>query len=195
MLEKEKFKIASETEVRSAITKFNTMNNFKILIKYAIFTFRYRFNIIYDTKTGFGCITIEDIIQNVFMAFLTNSRKWNIGKFPCFKDQFYSAFDSAIYNAKEKYFEKFIKSCPISDYDKQDNEIQKREDQNQIEIMEKQLIEMGASDEEILLFEPYILNGTKREVMAKLLNVSVEEITNLQKKLKRKLIVIANFYR
>ncbi len=190
----EKFKIANETEVRSAITKFNTMNNFEILIKYAIILFKYRFNIVYDTNTGFGCITVEDIIQNVFMAFLTNSRKWNMSRFPCFKDQFYSTFDSAICNAKEKYFEKFIKSCPILEHDKH-VDLKDIEVEEQIMIMEKQLKDIGASDEEILLFEPYILNDTKREVMAVLLNVSVQEITNLQKKLKRKLIVIANYYR
>ena len=181
---------ANQTELNDNIENFFNKKSFLNIVKYAIFRINNTFHIKYDLSKGIDGFLIEDIIQKVTHSFLSqNGRKWYPDKFPDFKDQFYSALDSEISNIITSKLERSNKKIKITDNLPSEN--QSDFDYNQLlNFVINRLEELGASDEELLIFEPYIVHKMKREAIAKLLGVSTNYITNLKKKLLRKLVVI-----
>ena len=59
--------------------------------------------------------------------------------------------------------------------------------QSLLSVCHDELTAMEATDDELLLFEPYIVNGMKRNDLSELLGISIEELTNIKKRLDRKL--------
>jgi len=188
-------KIATQTEINNALIGFLQPEETRKLWLYAFSRLFYIFKIKYDKDKGIFSFTIEDMIQETNIAFLYSERRnWNKTRFPDFRDQYYSAFDSVISNTVKKYLEKANNHSPILDTDAyvapDDHAFEEQK-----ELLMIELRKMGATDEEILLFEPYYIDKMKRYDIAVLMGLSVKEITNIQKKLKRKLFVVANFYR
>ena len=52
------------------------------------------------------------------------------------------------------------------------------------------LEELGADDDQLLLFEPLFIDHTKRKDIAKEYGITQQEINNIYKKLKRKIVKI-----
>lgn len=184
-------KIATQIEINEALTKFLKNDEVYNLIKYGIARLFYKFKIEYDKGRGIFGITIEDMIEETNMAFLSeNRRNWYKSRYPDFKDQYYSAFDSVISNTVNKYLEKANNHSPILDTDAyiapDENAFEEQKD-----LLIKELYKMGATDEEILLFEPYYIDQMKRYDIALLMGLSVKNITDIKKRLDRKLMVIS----
>ena len=195
MEEKNSTEIANRSEIRTAIENFGSQKQFKQLVSYGIIRLNLKFGIKYNVDTGFGPVTLEDVIQNVFSSFLSEGgRNWYKNKYPKFRDQFYSAYDSEIANTVKTYLEKSNQCFTI------------REDDCVIEqniydykqlltVIESRLATLGATKKEIKIFEPYMVHGMSRKVIAETMDVSPETITNWQKKLKRKIVEIIKYWK
>jgi len=183
-------KMATQTEINNALVKFLQPEEINTIIKYGIARLFYKFKIRYDMDKGIYGITMEDIIQETNVAFSSEKRRnWNKSRFPYFKEQYYSAFDSVIYNTVKSYLEKANNHSPILDTDvyvAPDDHVF----EEQKELLMNELHKMGATDEEILIFEPYYIDEMKRYDIAILMGLSVQEVTDIKKRLDRKLIVI-----
>ena len=158
------------------------------LIKYVIIRINTKFNIKYDLNRGFRGIMVEDMISELMLSFVKNDggRNWNKLEFPDFIEQVISSLDSHISNTIKKELEKTaqsntnIEDCKISAEDNGDYE-------ELLELSLKFLEKLGASDEELLLFEPYIVHGMKRSDIAKENGITEQEATNIKKRLVRRL--------
>lgn len=49
------------------------------------------------------------------------------------------------------------------------------------ELCNEELKRLNSTDEEILLFEPYIIQGMKRQDLSDLFGISLNELTNIKK--------------
>ncbi len=184
-------KMATQAEINNALVNFFQHEEINTIIKYGIARLFYKFKIRYDMDKGIYGITIEDMIQETNTAFSSEKRRnWNKSKFPNFKKQYYSAFDSVIYNTVKSYLEKANNHSPILDKDAymapDDHAFEEQK-----ELLMNELQNLGATDEEILLFEPYYIDEMKRYDIAGLMGLSVQEVTDIKKRLDRKLIVIS----
>ena len=181
---------ANQIELNDNIENFFNQKSFFDIVKYAISRINNTFHIKYDLSKGIDGFLIEDIIQKVTHSFLSeNGRKWYPDKFPGFKDQFYSALDSEISNIISSKLDRSNKKTKIID-DLHSDTHSDFEYNQLLDIVLMKLEELGASDEELLIFEPYVIHKMKRHDIAKLLGVSTNHITNLKKKLLRKLVII-----
>lgn len=183
-------KMATQTEINNALVNFFQHEEINTIIKYGIARLFFVFKIRYDMDKGIYGITMEDMIQETNTAFSSEKRRnWNKSRYPSFKKQYYSTFDSVISNTVKKYLEKANNHSPILDTDAyvapDDHSF---EEQKELLICE--LYKMGATDEEILLFEPYYIDEMKRYDIAVLMGLSVQEVTDIKKRLDRKLIAI-----
>jgi hypothetical protein len=183
--------LATTNELRKAVQEVFTPEFNKILIKYSIYRINTKFNIKYDLNRGLRGIMIEDIISELMLSFVRNDggRNWNKTEFPNFKDQIFSALDSQIFNTIEKEYSKTIQTN--SDIEKQSDVLM--EDNHYDELLQYSLdflTKLGASDDEILLFEPYIIHKMKRADVAKEFGITEQEATNIKKKLDRKIPVL-----
>lgn len=191
MVEKSNTKIANQTEIDNELVKFATSNEYKILIKYVISRFHLKFNIKTNNDFSIRGIMIKDIIQNIFFSFLSEGkRNWNKEKFPDFKNQFYSALDSEIANTIKSHLKKHNLTYEINESDKTST-TNPYEDQQYLEQIYKALEKLGATDEELILLEP-LLNKAKRDEIAKEFGISPQKVTNIKKRLTRKLTQIIN---
>lgn len=139
---------------------------------------------------GFRGLMIEDFISETIESFLKiNGRNWYPEKFPDFRKQIISGLDSVISNNLKTELEKVNSTFEILDNDTELS-FDDSNYQEMLSICNDELIILGATDEELLLFEPYIINGMKRQDLAELFGISLEELTNIKKKLERKLPVI-----
>jgi len=190
MYKEDQSRSANQTDLNDNIENFFNQKHFFDIVKYAISRIYKAFRFKYDMNKGIDGFMLEDIIQKVTHSFLNkNGRKWYIDKFPDFKDQFYSALDSEISNIISSKLERSNKKTKIIDDLLSDSHSNYDYDQL-LEIVINRLEELGASDEELLIFEPYIIHKMKRDDIAKLLNVSNNHMTNLKKKLLRKLVIV-----
>lgn len=165
--------------------EFNTQ-----LFKHCIVRLNMVFNIKYDLGKGFRSFMIEDFISETLESFLkADGRNWYPEKFPDFRTQIISALDSVISNTLKKELEKINCTFEIIDND-QEFSSDDSDYEEMLSICNDVLIELEASDNELLLFEPYIINGMKRQDLADLFGISLDELTNIKKKLDRKLPVI-----
>ena len=191
MVEKTNAKIANQTQIKNEIEKFTTNKEYLILVKYTINRLYLKFNIKADTDFSIRGIMIKDIIQNISLSFLSEGkRNWNKEKFPDFRDQFYSALDSEIANTVKSHLKKHNITYQINESDKIST-TNPYEDQQYLEHINKALEKLDATDEEIILLEP-ILNKVKRDDISKEFGISPQEVTNIKKRLTRKLIKIIN---
>ena len=184
-------KIASQTEINDALVNFLQYEEISTITKYGIARLFFIFKIRYDIDKGIYGITMEDMIQETNMAFSAEKRRnWNRSRFPNFKKQYYSTFDSVIYNTVKKYLKKANNHSPILDTDAyvapDDHAFEEQK-----ELLMNKLYKMGATDEEVLLFEPYYIDQMKRHDIALLMGLTVKNITDIKKRLDRKLIVIS----
>ena len=180
-------KIATKEEVLNNISQIYTNTLEKEMYARGIYRLRTYFGINYDIYKGVKGILLEDIIYETLKLFIEEKRKWYKDEFPEFKNQLFSAFDSVISNTINKMnpidsisFDDTLSSIP--DKDNNYNEY--------ISFCEKELEKLNATDEEILLFEPYIIQGIKRSELSKEYGISESELTNINKRLKRKLPII-----
>ena len=180
--------IASSKEINMAMQNIFTKEFYSFLYKYGIVRLKVKFDIQYDIQRGIGGILLEDLIHETVIAFIEGRRKWYKNKFPNYRDQLISAFDSVIYNSivgLKDINKNFSINQTISLSDDMGNNYNEL-----IKYCERELKDLGATDEEILIFEPYIIHGTKRQVIAELLEISEEQVTNIKKRLVRKLPII-----
>ena len=186
-------KLANQTEINNALVKFSQQEEYRRLLKYGIFRLHRVFRIKYNSERGIYGITLDDMIQETNISFLSNNgRNWYKNKFPDFAKQYYSAFDSVIYRNIKKYLEKANNQCAILETDSYETpDTQTFEEQK--ELLVNELLKMGANDEEIALFEPYYIDKMKRRDIAKLMGLSVQKITDIKKRLNRKLIKISKY--
>lgn len=181
-------KLATNTELLDAVQEVFTPEFNSRLIKYAIIRINTKFNIKYDLNRGFRGIMVEDMISELMLSFVKDDggRNWNQSEFPDFIEQVISSLDSQISNTIKKELEKTaqsntnIEDCKISAEDNGDYD-------ELLELSLKFLEEQGASDEELLLFEPYIVHGMKRSDIAKENGITEQEATNIKKRLVRRL--------
>ena len=191
MVEKTNAKIANQTQIKNEIEKFTTNKEYLILVKYTINRLYLKFNIKADNDFSIRGIMIKDIIQNISLSFLSEGkRNWNKEKFPDFRGQYYSALDSEIANTVKSHLKKHNITYPINESDKILT-TNPYEDQQYLEHINKALEKLDATDEEIILLEP-ILNKVKRDDISKEFGISPQEVTNIKKRLTRKLIKIIN---
>jgi len=191
MVEKINTKIANQTQIKNEIEKFITNIKYQVLIKYTMDRLYLKFNIKVDDDFSIRGIMIKDIIHNLSLSFLSEGkRNWNKEKFPDFRDQFYSALDSEIANTIKSNLKKHNATYPINESDKILT-TNPYEDQQYLEQIYKALEKLDATDEEIILLEP-LLNKAKRDDISKEFGISPQEVTNIKKRLTRKLIKIIN---
>ena len=188
-------KIANQTEINIALVKFSQEEEYKRLLKYGILRLHRVFKIKYDIEKGIYGITLEDMIQETNVSFLRKEgRNWYKNKYPDFAKQFYSAFDSVIYRNVKKYLEKANNHCSILETDSYETP-NDHSFEEQKELLVNELQKMGACDEEIALFEACYIDRMKRCDIAELLELSVQKITDIKRRLNRKLIKIGKYWK
>ncbi len=179
---------ATNSEVQKAVQETFTPEFNLALTKYSIYRILTRFNIKYDLNRGFRGIMVEDIISELMLSFIRfdSGRNWNKTQFPNFADQVYSSLDSCISNTIDKELSKTAQTNTSIE----DCNITEENSSNYDEILDSSinyLSSLGASDDELLLFEPYIIHGMKRTDIASTFGISESEATNIKKKLDRKI--------
>jgi hypothetical protein len=179
--------LATLKERQKAVQYIFTPDFNKFLIKYSIFRIKTIFNINYDLNRGFRGIMIEDIINDLMLSFIKeDARNWNKANFSNFKDQVLSALDSQISNTIGKEFKKVKLTTEINDTIK----IESDNCDNYNDLLDfslKVLGDLGATDDELLLFEPYVINKMKRKDIAHEYGISEQEASNIKKRIERKL--------
>ncbi len=180
--------LATDTERQKAVQEIFTLEFNKILIKYSIYRIKMKFNIDYDLHRGFRGIMVEDIINELMFSFIKKDggRNWNKTEFNSFKDQVFSSLDSQISNTIKKEFEKTTKTNEIYE----NIQLESQNDNNYEELLEfsmNYLKEIGASDDELLLFEPYVIHKMKRKDIADEFGILEQEATNIKKRILRKI--------
>jgi RNA polymerase sigma factor (sigma-70 family) len=187
--------IADQNEIRIALSSFLTEKEIKLLLVRGINRLRFKFKIMYNIDKGIAGVTLEDVIQETNYAFLTEKgRNWNKKLFPKFKDQYYSAFDSVLSNMLETNLKKEKNHYSILENDAFAVETN-FEYKNELEQYEKDLKLLGASDDELVLFEPYYIQQWKRREIAEEFGITATEVTVIIKRLHRKVIVLQEKYK
>jgi hypothetical protein len=184
-------KVALQDEVNCEIINLLQIKDIEYqLIKYGIYRLDKFYAYKYNMEQGLNGILLEDLIGDVIEAFLTGKRHWYKDKFSDFKKQFISAYDSVISNQMKQISllpdNKFLNGFDIPSEEKTDNY------DDLLEFCLKILKDMGSSDEELLIFEPYIIQKQKRADIAKEFGISECELTNYKKRLDRKLSTLGH---
>ncbi len=180
-------KVATFEEICRAIQEVYTTEFSTVLFKHAVVRLWSVFKIKYNPEKGFRGIMVEDIINDTIESFIKEGgRNWYMDKHPDFRTQIISALDSVISNTLTKELEKTYDTFELLENDSE-MYFDDSDYQNLLAACHDELESMGATDIELLLFEPYIINDMKRNDLSKLLGISNEELTNLKKRLDRKL--------
>lgn len=189
-MEVENSEIATFEEKCQAIEKALTDVFYTYLIKYATYRINKKTKISYDFDRGIRGVLVQDLISDVLESLLRrDGRNWNKTKFPDIKLQIISALDSVIFNTVKSELEKYNDTYEIFENDGfsiPEND----EYQELINLCTEFLKDLGATDDEMLLFEPYIIHEMKRKDLAELFNLEVSDLTNIKKKLDRKLPIL-----
>ncbi len=179
--------IATSEEIRVAIQEALTKEFYESLIKYSLKRLSAFFDIKYDFDKGIRGIMVQDMIQETLESLIKkDGRNWYKDKYDDIKRQIISSLDSVISNTVSTHLEKNNKTFEIFDNEEIENADNEEYD-NLLEICYEELKRLDCSDEEILLFEPYIIQGMKRQVLSDLFGISLSELTNIKKRLDRKL--------
>lgn len=193
MKKKKSSKIANQTEVESAIVEYLSEAQVNNLVKYVILRLQMVFNITYDENRGINGKNIEDLICETTMSFLEEGRRyWYIDKYPDFNDQYKSALNSVISNEVDKLCRKpeevrlekvaSFKAEVDTDFDET------------WELLQKELYKLGADDDEILYFEAAYICGLKRFQIATELGMSERAVTDIKRRLDRRLRQLRQYW-
>jgi hypothetical protein len=157
------------------------------LVKYSLKRLYTHSGIKYNFEKGIRGIMIEDMIQQTLEGLIKDGgRNWYKDKFDDIKLQIISSLDSVISNTVSTHLDKDNKTFEI--FENEEVEFTDDEEYNSIlEVCHEELKRLDSSDEEILLFEPYIIQGMKRQDLSDLFGISLNELTNIKKRLDRKL--------
>lgn len=191
MEEPKLIKIASQIEIRTEIEKFFTDSRTQKLLTYGIIRLKEKFKINYDKDRGYHGLFLNDVIHDLVGSFLSvEGRNWNKTRFPNFKDQFYSAYDSAIANWVKKEVKRTYRHEPLEEDTENYAFLPDFKDdyEEKLALVQKTLIDHGLTHREVEILEPYFIFGMRREDVARIMKVPVNTITNWQKKIKRKLL-------
>lgn len=179
--------IASSDEIYIEIQKVFTKEFHQSLIKHCLIRLHTRFNIKYNFEKGIRGILIEDMIQETLEALIKDGgRNWYKDKFDDIRLQIISSLDSVISNTITTHLNVDINTYEILENDEieiVDNE----EYNNLLGICHEELKKLDSTDDEMLLFEPYIIHGMKRQDLSDLFGIPLNELTNIKKRLDRKL--------
>ncbi len=183
----DKREIATSEEICTAIQKALTKKFYESLVKHCLIRLNSVFHIKYNFEKGIRGIMIEDMIQETFESLVKEGgRNWYKDKFGDIKLQIISSLDSVISNTVSIHLEKDNSTFEI--FENEEVEIANNgEYDNLIEICHEELKRLDSTDDEILLFEPYIIHGMKRQDLSDLFGISLNELTNIKKRLDRKL--------
>jgi hypothetical protein len=180
-------KVASFDEICRTIQEVYTSEFYTDLFKHAVVRLWTVFKIKYNPEKGFRGIMLEDMINDTIEAFLKEGgRNWYMDKHPDFRKQIISALDSVISNTLSTELEKTYDTFELLENDSEMS-FDDSDYQALLSACHEELESMGATDLELLLFEPYIINEMKRNDLSQLLGISNEELTNIKKRLDRKL--------
>ncbi len=185
-MKEEKQNIATSEELNTELERVMSDDFYLFLVKYSIKRLNNVFNLKYNIDRGIRGITVEDMIHKTLESLISGSRKWNKDKFDDIKKQILSSLDSVISNTIKTDLAKDNVTFEILENDNTEI-IEDNEYNNLIEICEQELKKAGATDEEVLLFEPYIVQGMKRQDLANLFGISLNELSNIKKRLSRKI--------
>lgn len=179
--------IATSDEIHVEIQKVLTKEFYQSLVKHCLIRLHTRFKIKYNFEKGIRGILIEDMIQETLERLLKEGgRNWYKDTFDDIKLQIISSLDSVISNTVSTHLEKDNKTFEI--FENEEIEIINNEEyDNLLEICHEELKRLDSTDDEMLLFEPYIIQGMKRRDLSDLFGISLSELTNIKKRLDRKL--------
>lgn len=179
--------VATSDEICKAIQEVITPDFFESLVKHCLKRLNNLFNIKYNFERGIRGITIEDMIQETLEALLKEGgRNWYKDKFDDIRPQIISCLDSVISNTVTTHLEKDNNTFEI--FENEEIEIIENEEYEQlVDICIEELKKLDSTDEEILLFEPYIIQEMKRQDLSDLFGISLSDLTNIKKRLDRKL--------
>lgn len=178
--------IASLQEVAEALEAFMTLEESTNLVAHIVNRFRSVFKFKFLVNVGFNQYLAEDFINDTIERFLVSSgRKWYKDK--SFKDTFYGALDSVIENHVRKHSSMVYDTLHLEDKNEQSASVEQESGSELLGICLDFLESQNAQDDELLIFEDYILNQKKRGELAKDLGVDVKTMTNIQNRLNRKI--------
>lgn len=179
--------IATSKEICAAIQEAITKEFYELLVKHCLIRLRSVFHIKYNFEKGIRGIMIQDMIQETLESLIKEGgRNWYKDKFEDIKLQIISSLDSVISNTVSTHLEKDNKTFEIFENDEIEI-IDNEEYNNLLEICHEELKRLNSTDDEILLFEPYIIQGMKRQDLSDLFGISLNELTNIKKRLNGKL--------
>src|SRR5690606_22769553 len=179
--------IATSEEIYVAIQNALTKEFYELLVKHCLKRLSSVFKIKYNFEKGIRGIMIDDMIQETLESLIKDGgRNWYKDKYDDIKLQIISSLDSVISNTVSTHLEKNNKTFEIFDNEEIENTDNEEYD-NLLEICHEELKRLDCTDEEILLFEPYIIQGMKRQVLSDSFGISLNELTNIKKRLDRKL--------
>lgn len=179
--------IATSDEICVEIQKVLTKEFYQSLVKHCLIRLHTRFNIKYNFEKGIRGILIEDMIQETLERLIKDGgRNWYKDKFDDIRLQIISSLDSIISNTITTHLDKDKNTFEI--FENEEIEIIDNEEyDNLLEICHEELKRLDSTDDEMLLFEPYIIQGMKRQDLSDLFGISLNELTNIKKRLDRKL--------
>lgn len=179
--------IATSEEIYVAIQNALTKEFYELLVKHCLKRLSSVFKIKYNFEKGIRGIMIDDMIQETLEGLIKDGgRNWYKDKFDDIKLQIISSLDSVISNTVSTHLEKDNKTFEI--FENEEIEIINNEEyDNLLEICHEELKRLDSTDDEMLLFEPYIIQGMKRQDLSDLFGISLSELTNIKKRLDRKL--------
>jgi len=179
--------IATSDEICMAIQKALTKEFYESLVKHSLIRLSSVFHIKYNFEKGIRGIMIQDMIQETLESLVKEGgRNWYKDKFSDIRLQIISSLDSIISKTVSAHLEMDNKTFEIFDNEEIEN-TDNGEYDNLLEICHEELKRLDCTDEEILLFEPYIIQGMKRQVLSDSFGISLNELTNIKKRLDRKL--------
>ena len=177
-------KFASQTEIDEALINFLTAENYQRAVNYVIIKLTFIFKKSFNVEIGINSNTVEDIIQLACEAISNPKRRvWNKLEYPQFNKFFFSVLRSTISNTLKKELKKKkltssiekkdvngeFRSMDIPVEDFPAGEQSESSYKVMIKKLEDDLYELGADITEVLYFEEYYINKTKRFDIAKLL--------------------------
>lgn len=179
--------IATSEEIYVAIQNALTKEFYGLLVKHCLKRLGSVFKIKYNFEKGIRGIMIDDMIQETIESLLKDGgRNWYKDNFEDIRLQIISSLDSVISNTITTHLDKDNKTFEI--FENEEIEIVDNEEYNYLlEICHEELRRLESTDDEMLLFEPYIIQGMKRQDLSDLFGISLSELTNIKKRLDRKL--------
>jgi hypothetical protein len=191
--------LATREELNQAVRELNNKKEIEIMVKYCIFKLAKKYKIKYNEDTGIDGITIMDLIQETNLSFCTDKRRnWYKSSLSSFRKQFYGALDSVIGTAVKKYYKNLDKKNAywlVNYADSVDPATAKNDFYLHWNKFKNDMIEIGASQLEIEIFDAYFIQGLKRNEIAEIFKHTPQQITVIKKRIDRHLIEISKRWR